>query len=59
MHIERDQVYKARGDVNTSQLSVPPTCDGEQIHFYLTTEEMKVHWAILLRGAARWDSFQK
>ena len=48
MHIERDQVYKAWEDVNTSQLSVPPTCDGEQIHFYLTTEEMKVHWAILL-----------
>lgn len=48
VRIERDQVDEAREDVNTSQLSVPPTCDGEQIHFYLTTQEMKVHLAILL-----------
>lgn len=45
---EREQVYEAWKDVNTSQLTRPPTCDLDQIHFYLTMQEMKVHRAILL-----------
>lgn len=51
------QVWREEREVDRSQLGLPSTCDWGQSHFYLTTEEMKVHWAILWRALARWDLF--
>lgn len=51
------QVWREEREVDRSQLGLPSTCDWGHPHFYLTTEEMKVHWAILWRALARWDLF--